>query len=163
MTELTAERVRDLLHYEVVTGRFYWKKCARIGFQSKRAGTQVTGGYTGIKVDGTRYQAHRLAWLWVTGQWPSELIDHENGSPGCNAWHNLRDATPEQNQWNKRVHRNSTSGVKGVSWSKEREKWVAQVCVGGKNRNMGRYATFEEAVAAIQTARAKLHGEFARH
>ena len=99
-SQLTVERLRELLSYDPATGKFLW----RVGRQCMRAGavagaTEVQG-YRVIKIDGKIYKAHRLAWLYVTGEWPPEEIDHKNTDPQDNVWSNLRLATHSQNQAN---------------------------------------------------------------
>jgi hypothetical protein len=160
---LTAERVRELLHYEVVTGRFYWKHNRKLELVGSRAGCPRSKGYRAIRVGGCRVQEHQLAHLWITGEWPEALIDHINHVKDSNGWHNLREATREENGYNARLRRDSTSGVKGVSWDASRGKWMAQVSTEGKTHHAGRFETLEEAAAAIKTFRELHHGDFAAH
>jgi hypothetical protein len=162
MTELTVERLRDLLHYEVVTGRFYWKMWR--GGSAKAgtiAGSIDTWGHRQIKIDGEVYGAHRLAWMWVTGETPPPLLDHVNGATDCNGFHNIRPATSAQNAFNSKAKSSSTSGIKGISKVRS-GRWRWRVYVG-RTLLTGTVDTAEEAAAAVQSAREKLHGEFARH
>jgi len=96
----------------------------------------------------------------VTGEDPSELIDHKNGVKNDNRWDNLREASLSENQANSGIRRHNQSGAKGVS--KSRNLWEARICFHGKHVRLGRYATKEEAHSAYRKAAAETHGEFAR-
>ena len=92
-SNLTAKELRDRLDYSIVSGKFYWKSFPRVAhkFRGKQAGCVEPTGYRIIKVRRVRYLAHRLAWLYITGKWPKDQIDHINGIRDCNAFHNLRE------------------------------------------------------------------------
>lgn len=104
------------------------------------------------------FRAHRLAWLAINGEWPSLDIDHINGIRTDNRIENLRCVDRSTNNENQRrpVTGNS-SGFLGVSWSKEKRLWVAQICVKGKNKNLGRYPTPEEAHSVYLKAKRAMH------
>lgn len=158
---LTAERLRAVLHYDPETGIFCWLAGQRRG---EIAG-HLDNGYLRITVDGSPYRANRLAWLFVTGEWPIEQIDHRNLARSDNRWTNLRQATNGQNKANSRTYRNNQCGVKGVHHSGDayrRKPWRAIVYKDGKTYHLGRYATQDEAGAAYAEAADRLHGEFAR-
>lgn len=104
--------------------------------------------------------AHRLAWLIVTGCWPTHEIDHINGSKADNRLCNLRAATPEQNKRNTH-HRNNT-GLIGASYSSVNGKFRAQIRVGGKRKFLGWFTNAEDAHTAYVDAARKYHGEFAK-
>ena len=157
------QRVQKLLSYDSETGKFRWKhSVARWIKPGDEAGTY--GKYAiSITIDRKRYVAHRIAWLLQTEKDPAGLlIDHIDGNPHNNAFANLRLATSGQNQCNQKTRNDNTSGLKGVSWSKERQKWQAGIQVNGKRIALGRFNTKEEAYAAYCKAARKLHGEFAR-
>jgi hypothetical protein len=118
-------------------------------------------GYISVRLYDRLYQAHRLIWLHVTGEWPSEVLDHIDGNPSNNAWTNLRPATRAENNRNKvaRGH----SALKGTTYEPKSRLWVASIMLRRKNHYLGRFATAEEAHAAYVAAARRLHGEFARH
>lgn len=98
-----------------------------------------------------------------TAKDPSDLlVDHIDGDPHNNRLANLRLATSRQNQCNQKTRSDNTSGLKGVSWSEERQKWQTGIQVNGKRIALGRFNTKEEAYAAYCEAARRLHGEFAR-
>src|SRR4029450_2313606 len=116
MTELTAERLRELLDYDPETGDFTWKvnrRCVRSG--SVAGNVNCVDGYCYIGVDARRYHAHRLAWLYIKGAWPNDQIDHINGNKADNRFANLRQATHSQNQANGGRYSNNASGYNGVT------------------------------------------------
>lgn len=158
MAQITASRLRELLHYESETGRFYWLS-DRGG--SARAGTlagSINGeGYLAIQVDGQLYLAHRLAWLWVHERWPTATLDHKNRVRTDNRLANLREATRAQNRQNTGLRANNTSGFTGAFWFKPTGKWVARIGVDGRKVFLGSYDSAEAAHEAYKAAAAKLH------
>jgi hypothetical protein len=149
--------VEQRLFYSPDTGHFTWKS------SGKRAGTTNQKGYRYIQIDGKLYRENRLAFLVMTGAIP-ELVDHKNGNTEDNRWDNLREASLSQNQYNSRVPKNNTSGVKGVSWRKDRNKYQVRVSVAkGKYKTFGCFDSLELAELVANEAREKYHGEFARH
>lgn len=158
---LTAELLPKLLDYNEKTGVFTWlKKRGNKGnaIPGGIAGSgRRTGGYWAITIAGRIYMAHRLAWLYVHGQWPMRSIDHINGVRTDNRIENLRECTAAENQQNRAIHPKNTSGVAGVSWSKNAKKWTAFIRAGGKQKNIGLFATKEQAGEAYKAAKAALH------
>jgi hypothetical protein len=115
---------------------------------------------------GRLWAAHRVAWKLFYEADPDGFIDHINGDPGDNRVTNLRDCSHSENLQNQRMHSNNTSGVKGVTkelhhWYRKKP-WKASIAVASRRFTLGRYATIEEAEAAVSAARQKLHGKFAR-
>lgn len=163
---VSIDRLRQVLHYDPATGHFTWKVMRPSNrLIGTRAGTISTGrtkGYFKISIDGKIYYAHRLAWLYMTGQWPSEQIDHINGIPGDDRFCNLREATHAENQRNCRLPKHNTSGHKGVSWRKAKDKWYAYIKINRRMISLGFFEDFNEATAARAIAAIKYHGEFAR-
>lgn len=161
---LTAQRAREILSYNAATGKFTWKISIRkaLPVPGSNAGYIDKNGYKFIRADGILYCAHRLAWFYMTGEWPKRDIDHKNGIPGDDRWENLRQATESQNIANGRLRRNNTSGYKGVSKdTKTHGKWRAQIKKDGKFVALGSFFTPEEAHAAYVKAALQLFGEFA--
>lgn len=155
--ELTAERLRELLHYEPETGIFTWLvsngKRAKVG---AIAGTTTSDGYVAIGIGRAQYQAHRLAWLYMTGEWPPHMIDHENTIRTANWWKNLRLATNAQNMQNlRKALPNNKCGMLGVS--QRNTTFSAQIKVGGKKHYLGSFDTPELAHAAYLEAKARMH------
>ncbi|MGJ4857061.1 HNH endonuclease signature motif containing protein [Labrys sp. La1] len=118
--------------------------------------------YERIQIDGKAYRAHRLAWLYMHGEWPAEEVDHINGDKFDNRIANLRACSKSQNQANCGTGRNNTSGFKGVSWHKGRGMWVARIQVEGRPRSLGYHADKKVAAAAYDRAAKELFGAFAR-
>jgi hypothetical protein len=113
-------------------------------------------------IDGLNQYAHRLAWLWMIGEWPAEEIDHIDGNPLNNRWKNLRLATRGENQFNRGADYTNTSGYKGVTYHKQCRKWVARIGHKRKSYHLGLFETAKTAHAAYCEAAIRLHGEFAR-
>lgn len=160
---ISLERLRELLNYNQETGQFTWiakSKLSSIPIGTI-AGTQQTGGYRQIRIDGSIYTAHRLAWFSFFGKWPREELDHINGVKTDNRIQNLREATRSQNEANKRTPRNNTTGFKGVSWNKARQCFTASFQYKGKHRHLGCFATAIEAHAKYRDAALEKQGEFA--
>jgi|SRR6185295_14362188 len=159
----TAERVRELFDYDPETGALTnrtQRARAKIG---EHAGTQRKDGYWSVSIDCSgRYLAHRVIWLWMTGTWPGRQVDHEDTNRRNNRWVNLREATPTQNNANRKVSRVSKSGIKGANYHPQSGKWRARVQHGGKVTEVGLFETPELAGAAYLAAAQKIHGEFAR-
>ena len=158
-TILTAEGLRELVNYDPQTGLFTWRvkrKGCRVG---DVIGTPKEG-YISIGIDYHRYYAHRLAWLYMTGEWPTSQIDHRNLNRADTRWDNLRQATNQQNQANQFAQSNNKLGVKGVS--KLGKKYRAVLHCQGKPKYLGLFDTTQEASDAYIAAARHLFGEFAR-
>lgn len=159
MNQVFLHRVLD---YDLETGIFTWLVSSGSAKPGKIAGCYSDDGYIRIRIGGTLYLAQRLAWLYVTGNWPDNQIDHEDGIKGNNSWDNLRDATNSQNQMNRTNAINNQSGYKGVHFCNTREMWIARLQRDNVVYHLGEYETADEAGAAYEVA-AKIHfGEFAR-
>ncbi len=158
--ELSAERLRELLSYDAETGAFAWR-IGRGGLAKSgaRAGAIESGGYVQIQVEGRLRMAHRLAWLYVHGRWPTFEIDHMNGVRDDNRLSNLREATRAENQQNERRARssNKASGLLGVTWCERASRWRAKIMLGGKNKHLGLFDTAEAAHNAYLAAKAEIH------
>jgi hypothetical protein len=164
--ELTFERVNELLRYEHETGKLYWSVSRGGVMAGSEAGYDKADHrttYRIIGIDGKRYWAHRIVWLLHYGEWPKGEIDHIDGGGLNNRICNLRDVTRTTNQRNRRMQRNNTSGINGVSWHKARGKWYARsVDTLGQQRYLGIFADLSDAENTVREFRAK-HGFTDRH
>jgi hypothetical protein len=113
-----------------------------------------------IHVDGERHLGNRLAWLYVTGEWPRAGVDHRDGDPTNDRWANLRLATQQQNNRNARKPRHNTTGLKGAY--RCRDKFRASISVNDRAVHLGVFDTAEAAHAAYCAAAVQYGGEFAR-
>jgi hypothetical protein len=155
MTELTQQRLFEALHYDCDTGLMTSKSRGRIGMM---AGCINGLGYRVIRIDKRLYAAHRLAWLYQHGCWPSGVIDHINGVRHDNRLANLRDVPKPQNHQNmKGAQKNSGTKLLGVSFNKRRQHFIAQIAVDGRTRYLGSYETAEEAHSAYLAAKREIH------
>ena len=163
MTDLTQERLKELLHYDEDTGVFVWRHSSFGVNEGDIAGCENSNGYIRIKIDGQSYKSHRLAVLYCIGSWPVNQIDHIDGVRTNNSIFNLREATQTENVRNSRIFHNNTSGVKGVNWNKLKCKWQARLSTDVGRKHLGYFTTIEEADKVVRAAREKYHGEFANH
>ena len=156
--------LKRILSYDPDAGIFTWL-VNRGGKASSGAEAGHTSKYTGyhnVKINGRNYPANRLAWFYMTGEWPINDIDHKDLNKTNNRWDNLRPATISQNKGNISKHSNNTSGYKGVTWHKHRKMWAAKIGVNNKRISLGYYHTPEEASEAYKKASQEYFGEFAR-
>ena len=122
----------------------------------------VSGKYRLITLNNKPFLAHRIAYYMVYGNCPAN-IDHINGDRFDNRIENLRPATKKQNAFNVGLKRTNTSGVKGLSWAKKPQKWLACIKINGKNKNLGYFESKELGAEFLELARDMLHGSFANH
>lgn len=164
---ITLDEVKTLLDYDLATGVFTWKERDRSFFTRDNqwrnwnarypgtvAGSVGRKGYRTIAVLDSLHKAHRLAWLYVYGEWPSDQIDHINGDPDDNRIRNLRLVTNAENSRNTTIPKNNSTGRIGVSpyFFNGRSKYLARIRVAGKLKHLGYFETVEEASAARQRA-----------
>jgi hypothetical protein len=160
-TDLTAEYVRSILDYDPASGALTWKRGYRHLKAGSKAGYKTERGYVIIRIDTITYQAHRLAWLIMTGAWPELIVDHKDENKSNNAWSNLREVSIAENTQNVTApQRDNASGFRGVYWQRDKRKWRAQITVSRKLIYLGRYSSPEEASAAYEAARLELHPGF---
>ena len=154
---LTQNRLKEVLHYETDTGHFLWKERISIRIVVGRiAGNVGKNGYREIKVFGLRTTVHRLAFFYMTGEWPPEDVDHINGNRDDNRWLNLRLVSRSVNLQNRHGPGiKNTTGFLGVSPSGG--KYLAQIRADGCAKYLGRYSTPEEAHAVYVEAKRKYH------
>ena len=180
-TQISSDLLKRLLQYDPELGSFTWRErtpdlfnsspknrealCA--GWNAKYANRPAfegrdTDGYARASILGVRLSAHRVAWTIMTGEWPSELIDHINGIPHDNRWANLRAASPSQNARNVLPRKGSSSGFLGVTFHSKTGKWQAQIKSDGKNKYLGVFQNEIDAARAYDSAALGIHGDFAR-
>lgn len=161
---MNQQELKGLLHYDPTTGVFRWR-FGRGNGQTKpwsEAGCHNSYGYQVIMVNRKPYPAHRLAWLYMTGEMPDEQVDHKNLIRDDNRWDNLRNAAVSQNQWNTSLRSTNTSGIKGVYFDKRKQKWIGSCRVDGRRFYTEGFGSNTEAEQALTTLREANHGEFAR-
>jgi len=161
--ELTQKDLQELFDYR--DGALYWKKTRAFGKVKKgrKAGTiRKSDGCEGINIFYKTYLTHRLIFMYHCG-YMETMIDHIDGNRMNNRIENLRPATKSQNGFNSKKRIDNTSGIKGVSWYKPYNKWVAYCYVMGKKYNLGYYQDKDEAAKVVKEFREKHHGEFANH
>jgi hypothetical protein len=154
---LTQDILKQMLHYDSNTGVFTWIcDSGKNKIAGKIAGTKTYQGYVQIKIKGSIYRAHRLAWLYTTGQNPADQIDHIDGNKANNAISNLRDVNGVTNKQNMRSPRkDNKAGALGVA--KKRNKYRAQIKVDEKIIHLGVFSTIAEASSAYINAKRRLH------
>jgi phosphatidylserine decarboxylase len=155
--DLTAARLREVFHYEPLTGVFTRRiaggtRTDCIGEVASRAKR-----YECLHVDGVQYRLHRLVFLYMTGQWPTMVVDHINGDKRDNKWSNLRDVPQSHNVQNqmRATCSNRSCGALGVN--KNGHRYYAAIGVGGRRIKLGSFSSVEEAHAAYVEAKRKYH------
>lgn len=155
---ITAADVRRYLSYDASTGVLTWIAGRRRG---RPAGYLTVNGYIHVGLCRRLYLGHRLAWLYVHGEWPPAQIDHVDGDRANNRLSNLRLALPRQNSWNYRKPITNKSGMKGACENRP-GRWIAQIKANGKKYYLGTFDSAAAAHAAYCEAAARFHGEYAR-
>lgn len=150
------ENIRECLEYCSETGIIKWTKTdSRTVKPGHVAGGATMDGYIGIKVRGKIFRAHRVAWLLHYGEWPKNQIDHKNRIKTDNRISNLRDVSNFQNHQNRSDNK---SGVVGVCWHKQSQKWEAQIRFRKKIIRLGTYEKIESAAKIRREAESYYHG-----
>lgn len=159
--ELTQEVVKELLDYDLLTGALTWRPRSRKWFHEPKSHAlwnrayagkpaftyQGPDGYLRGGICNRPFLAHRVAWLWVTGQWPERELDHINRNPADNRWANLREADHHLNMHNKALQKNNTTGFVGVSQTRS-GTFSAYINDHSRIIHLGTYPTKYEAAAA---------------
>ena len=148
---LTQQRLKEVLNYDAESGVFTWAVGRPKAAKGSIAGGFTDRGYLAIGVDGTRYRAHRLAWLYVHGVYPNQ-IDHENHVRHDNRIINLRETDSHGNSRNQSKPVHNISGVVGVSLSnrigRDETRWEVRIC----GKFLGYFENFFEAVCKRKSA-----------
>lgn len=159
--DLSQKRLKELLHYEPETGVFTWRitrnSNAKAGFVAGNLDGRKCSGYVKISINYKLYAAHRLAWLYVHGDWPPEQIDHINRVRHDNRIENLRLANNQQNCQNRSIRQDNKTGCPGITWRDDLCKWRVRIGVNGQRVNLGYFSDLNCAVAKYQEAKAQLH------
>ena len=151
---ITATEAAEL--YEYVDGVLCWKNT------NYPAGSKRKDGYIcNVKIQGKNYLAHRLIFLLHYGYLPN-VVDHIDGNPSNNRIENLRESSMQTNQYNRKINKNNTSGIKNVYFCKKAQKWRVELKVNKQKKSFGRYEDLELAEFVAHEARQKYHKEFSR-
>ena len=157
-TQVTQNILRQLLSYDPLTGIFTRLKRTSMRINvGQEAGYLHKDGGVQISVLNKEYKAHRLAWLYMTGEWPEFEIDHINGNRSDNRWENLRDIKHAINLQNRRKPQtnNRSTGLLGVYPNKKRYRAV--IATNGKSTHLGTFDTPDGAHEAYLKAKRKFH------
>jgi hypothetical protein len=157
MTEITIDYLKEVLSYDANTGLFTWiKRSSRPDLIGKIAGSRHSSGYSSIAIYNKKRLAHRLAWFYMTNEWPINHIDHIDGNRLNNAFTNLRDVTRSENLHNVfKAKKNNKAAILGVS--AHQGKWRMQIMVNGVTTRISGFDTPEEAHQAYLGAKRKYH------
>lgn len=153
---LTAEFLHKLFSYDPASGIIVRRVSTGGAKAGEAAGCMRSDGYMQISINRIKYQSHRVAWVLMTGYWPTNFIDHKNSVRNDNRWDNLREATDAQNQQNqRRAQKHNNCGLLGVS--RDRKRWRATLRLNNKQIHIGTFDTPQDAHAAYLKAKASLH------
>ena len=158
---ITQQRLKSEVSYNPLSGLFFWVKPGRRRTIGVPIGCVSKYGYITIQINKQKYQAHRLAWLYVNGEFPKTELDHINRNRKDNRIDNLRTATRFDNMKNMTRHKDGKSGKKGVSWHKNRKCWNAQIMIEGRNKFLGHFDNKDDAALTYDIAAKKHYKEFA--
>lgn len=138
--------------YNPDTGKFYNRNGRQVGSYTRTYGRVCLGGKM---VTLSRYAVYLM-----TGEWPTEQVDHINGNTHDDRWINLRQCSRLENMRNRSLYKNSSTKYKGVN--RDRGKYVASIQVGNKRTYLGRHEDPKVCALMYDEAARKLHKEFAR-
>ena len=158
---LTQAELKLLIIYDELSGLVTWNKpnlYCRTRYFGDLAGNSIsTNGYKQISLNGKRYRTHRAIWLYVTGLWPKDQIDHINGVKTDNRWCNLRQCTNLENQQNRKLNVNNSSGYTGVYLNKTTLKYGARIKLNAKYIFLGYFEKIKDANLAYTNAKSIHH------
>ena len=160
--ELTKELLHHLFDYK--DGDLYWKNVPSKNYRlnnMKVGDSSTKSRYLQVAIHRKKYYVHHVVYLYHHGHSP-KIIDHIDNNPRNNKIENLRPASLSQNQYNKKISKHNTSGVKGVYWHKRSQKWMARCNLDKKCFYLGSFKNLDEARDAVINFRNLKHGEFAR-
>lgn len=167
----TIEYLKECFEYK--DGKLYWKKRPRHHFSCERSYNQINSKFEGleagfyrndksgprykIKINYKQYFRSIIIWAIHNNRWPILKIDHKDRNTLNDKIENLREATDSQQRYNSKLGIRNTSGHKGVSWDKGRQKWLVEI----NNKKIGRYNSYIEACEIYNKMIKIYHGEFA--
>lgn len=171
------EALLDILSYDPQTGILRWKErslefaaqnswsVARLRtwneqYAESQAGTITPAGYIVLKILHENFFAHRIIWKMCFGV-DADHVDHINGKKSDNRLVNLRDVDAVENQHNRKINANNSTGCSGVHWCKTNEKYIAKIKVGGKTKMLGGFLNIEDAINARKDAERRFN--FSKH
>lgn len=142
---LTQEKLKELMHYDPETGIFTRRKTTAMRQKvGEIVGVECKNGYLKCGISNEEYTLHRLAWLYMYGEFP-EIVDHINHNKKDNRIANLRDVDRFGNMKNMSKSKANTSGTTGVCYCKERKMWKAQIYCNGVTKQK-RFKNRDDAV-----------------
>ena len=155
---MNQKELNEIFKYE--NGNLYWNISKKGIKKGNKAGCLNKSGYRIIRINQKTYFAHRIIFMMFHGYMPNQL-DHINGIKNDNRIENLRIATHGQNQQNRGMFKNNSTGVKNVTF--ERGKWRVKLGINGKNKHFGYYFDINVAKFVAEMIRNKYYGNFARN
>jgi hypothetical protein len=156
---ITADYLRRVLHYDPATGLFTWRErlSNRIAV-GQVAGSRHRYGHIQIRVDGQIYKAQRLAWLYMTGEWPDHCVRHDNHDEADNRWSNLRHVTRSGLLVNG-IRDRAMNLPRGVCKPHDKRRFKAEIKIDGRSKHLGYFDTAGDAHQAYLTAARALYGD----
>lgn len=155
--DLTQEFLMGMFDYDYKKGMLF-RKCFSnglfIGLEAAGSASKANG-YRQVEILGVSYLEHRLVWLYVTGVWPKDQLDHINKSRSDNRFSNLRQVDNSENQKNTKLRSSNTTGIMGVHVRTDNHKWTARINHNKKRYVLGCFNDFFEACCARKSAEAR--------
>jgi hypothetical protein len=166
-----AEELRALMQYDPKTGSLIWhpkppttwvNRRFNTLFAGKQVGSTDSQGHVQVRIRGPLRQVHRVIWKMMTGNEPPPMLDHKDGNPSNNKWTNIREATPQTNNWNSLARSESSTGHRCIYALKPKNPTSYQfrviMKVSGRDTHFGNFHTIEDAKAAYRAAFIKHRG-----
>jgi HNH endonuclease/AP2 domain len=155
---LTAENVKETFLYNKRSGNLYRRMAQGI----QKVGTVRPDKHKVVAYNRHSYRTTYIIWLLVYGRPPNGDVDHINNDASDDRLSNLRECTRSQNMQNASMSKRNKTGVKGVHWDKQRAKWNAYIRANGRNINLGRFDSIEQATEVRLRAEREFFESFGR-
>lgn len=153
---ITQAELKEVLTYNHETGIFTWNSSRGKAIKGGVAGTLLDNGYLCIRYKGKGYKAHRLAFIYMNGFYPTDFdTDHINHIKTDNRWSNLRLVTKSENQRNRSLNANNKYGQTGIYHNKKKDTWQVSITINGKWKTINEFKDKEKAVQARKEAEVK--------